>query len=111
WLLASAAARGRPWLLHWHADIPQDSRQLALRLGYPVYRQFERALLRRSTAVIATSPSYLAASPVLQATRVPVHVIPLGLPAAPAPSPAPHWPAPGLRLLAVGRLSYYKGFD
>jgi glycosyltransferase involved in cell wall biosynthesis len=111
WLLASPAARRRRWLLHWHADIPQDSTHPALRQGYPLYREFEAALLRRAAAVVATSPSYVSASSVLGKSPTPVHVVPLGLPEAPPAAPAPTWPGPGLRLLAVGRFSYYKGFD
>lgn len=112
WLLASPAARRLPWLVHWHADIPHDSGRLGLRLGYPVYRRFEHALSARATRIVATSAPYLAASRALRPWRDKCRVIPLGIGAAPAPAArAPDWPAPGLRLLAVGRLSYYKGFE
>lgn len=112
WLLLPGATRGLPLVLHWHADIPRDSGQLGLRLGYPVYRRFESALNRRARCIVATSQAYLDASTALAPWRERCRVVPLGIGEdAPLPGPAPAWPGRGLRLLAVGRLSYYKGFD
>jgi len=106
-------ARRLPWIVHWHADVPPDAQRRALRIAYRVYRPWERALLKRAQAIVATSQPYLDASAALAEWRDKVRVIPLGV--APlgdmGPTPAPDWPAPGLRVLAVGRLSYYKGFD
>lgn len=111
WLLASPAARRLPWVLHWHADVPEDARHRGLRLAYPAYRLLEHRLLRRAAAIIATSNPYLEASRALRAHRERCHVVPLGMAAAPEPAAVPAWPGNGLRLLAVGRLSYYKGFS
>jgi glycosyltransferase involved in cell wall biosynthesis len=111
WALASPAARRLPWIVHWHADIPEDSRHVGLRLAYPPYRGFERALNRRARRIVATSSAYLDASRALRPVRDRCEVIPLGLGDAPAPGTPPAWPGAGLRVLAVGRLSYYKGFD
>jgi glycosyltransferase involved in cell wall biosynthesis len=112
WLLFSPAARGLPWVVHWHADIPLDSEHLGLRLGYPLYRRFEHRLLARAAAVIATSRRYAEASRALDPVRARLHVVPLGIDRGPPPAAvAPAWPAAGLRLLAVGRLSFYKGFE
>jgi glycosyltransferase involved in cell wall biosynthesis len=112
WLFGSRAARRLPWVVHWHADIPHDSGRLGLRLGYPLYRRFERALNARAARIVATSAPYLQASTALRQWRERCRVIPLGIGAAPPPqADAPEWPAPGMRVLAVGRLSYYKGFD
>lgn len=110
-VLALPAARSVPWVLHWHADVPLDTAHRGLRLAYPVYARFESALLRRAAAIIATSSAYLEASAALAAHRARCHVVPLGLGDAPQPDTAAMWPAPGLRVLAVGRLSYYKGFS
>jgi rhamnosyl/mannosyltransferase len=89
-----------------------------LRLLYPAYRPFEQALLKRASAIIATSPGYLQSSLALQAYRERCAVIPLGLDRQrlalareDAPS-APRWlDRDALKLLATGRLSRYKGFD
>ena len=112
WLLASSAARRIPWVLHWHADVAADARHLGVRLASHPYRLMESLLLRRAAAVVATSAAYRDASPALQAVAGKVRVVPLAVaPLADGPSAPLQWPAQGLRLLAVGRLSYYKGFD
>jgi glycosyltransferase involved in cell wall biosynthesis len=114
--LMTPAARRVPWVVHWHADIPLDGGSRALRLAYPLYRPWESALLRRARAIIATSAPYRDASAPLVPWRDKTQVIPLGL--APDPTPAPRrrehsplWPRDHLRVLAVGRLSHYKGFE
>ena len=115
WALLSPAARRLPWIVHWHADIPLDSRRRSLRLAYRFYRPWEQSLLRRARALIATSQAYVDSSAALAPWRDKVQVIPLGLPDSVVPDAAPstniQWRAPGLRILAVGRLSYFKGFD
>jgi glycosyltransferase involved in cell wall biosynthesis len=114
WLLLLPAARRVPWIVHWHSDV-EVSRH-SLRLAYPHYRIFERALLERAEAIIATSPQYLASSRPLAQWREKCRVVPLGvdparLPDIPASGSPGLWTTDGLRLLAVGRLTYYKGFD
>src|SRR5277367_1443666 len=83
-------------------------------------RMFEpllNAALRRSAAIIATSPNYVATSPVLQAFRDRCHVIPYGIDTAQFEQCAPEAVRSvreryGERLVvSVGRLVYYKGFD
>ena len=163
WALLLPSARRIPWIVHWHADIPLDSRRRGVRAAYRLYRPWEQALLRRACAVIATSVPYRDSSTALAPWHANTRVIPLGLPPAdtsPSPQPLPRrgggansdaaatlsplsargrganadaaatlsplsprgrgagergsaalWPSDGLRLLAVGRLSYYKGFD
>ena len=115
WALLSPAARGIPWVVHWHADVLASSHHLGLRLFYLLYRPFERAVLRRSRAIIATSPPYLASSEPLQQVRGKCHVVPLGLDPTRLAG-AGHQPtgkaigAP-LQVLAIGRLTYYKGLE
>ncbi|MBX3726375.1 MAG: glycosyltransferase [Xanthomonadales bacterium] len=113
WALALPSARRLPWLIHWHADVPHDALSLRLRLLYPGYRRLETALLRRARRVVATSAAYAASSRPLAPWQDKVRVLPLGLAdgrAAAATMEA--WPAgTGLRVLFVGRFSYYKGID
>lgn len=110
--LASPAARHLPWLVHWHADVPPDSLDWRLHMAYRAYRPFEQAVLKRASAIIATSRPYLEASLALAPWRAKTQVIPLGIAdCAPVSATPQAWPRDGLRLLAVGRLSHYKGFD
>jgi len=115
WALTLPSAAKLPWIVHWHADV--ERQRTALRIAYLLYRPFEQAVLERATRIIATSPPYLDASEPLRPWRDKCSAVPLGLrlgtgshdvlPAV-APSSAPQRP---LRLLAIGRLAYYKGFD
>jgi glycosyltransferase involved in cell wall biosynthesis len=116
WALMLPSARCLPWVVHWHADIPLDTSHRSLRMAYRLYRPWEQALLKRARAVIATSTPYLDSSAALAPWRDKTWVIPLGLPPSGNSANATNstkiqWPGASLRLLAVGRLSHYKGFD
>lgn len=114
--LVLPSARRLPWVVHWHADVETARFPWSLRLVYPVYRIFERAVLERADAVVATSATYLESSRPLSRVRDKVRVIPLGvdparLPDVPKDEADELWPGGGMRVLAIGRLTYYKGFD
>ena len=116
WALFLPGARRLPWVVHWQSDIEPSRFKPALRMAYPFYRVFERAVLERSECIIATSVQYLEASAPLRPWRHKCHVVPLGvdhdrLPEVDAGAAARHWRADGFRVLAVGRLTYYKGFE
>jgi glycosyltransferase involved in cell wall biosynthesis len=110
-LLLPAALR-LPWIVHWHADVPPDAPDWRLRAAYRFYRPFEQAMLARADTIVATSQPYLDASRALARWHAKVRVVPLGIDPADGIDARPElWPASGLRLLAVGRLGRYKGFD
>lgn len=117
WALTLPAARRLPWVVHWHSDIPLVHAPGAVRALYPAYRRFEAALLHRAAAVVATSPDYRDSSAALQPWLAKTRVIALGAGHPPTVADAARdaalglWPGAGLRLLGVGRLSHYKGFD
>jgi glycosyltransferase involved in cell wall biosynthesis len=125
WALLSPAARRLPWVIQWQSDVPLDIRKPGVRAMYAFYRPFEQVLLRRAALVIAASPPYRDTSTALAPWRDKTRVVPLGIDMSPPPvsvafardaakdtsAQNTQWPATGLRLLAVGRLSYYKGFD
>ena len=48
WALLLPSARRILWVIHWHSDVVPSSHKLALRLAYPHYRIFERALLEQA---------------------------------------------------------------
>lgn len=120
WAMAVPAARQLPWIVHWHADVVASRHDSKLALAYPFYRPFEQHLLRTASAIIATSPPYLESSVALAPWRDKCQVIPLGLDPARLPEPseaeqiAAHrlWGDNGrLRVLTIGRLTYYKGHE
>lgn len=117
WALLLPAARHRPWVVHWHSDVLVTDTRAALSLAYLAYRPFEQAVLARAERIAVTSPPYLEASEPLRAWADKCEVVPLGLqaPALPANTSTtpPAWPDPAapLKVLAIGRLAHYKGFE
>ena len=112
WALLNPHARALPWVVHWHADVSADMPDWRVRAAYRIYRPFEQSVLARASAIIVTSQAYLDASEALGRWKDKCSVIPLGIAEAKrSGGNAPDWPRPDqLRLLAVGRLSHYKGF-
>jgi glycosyltransferase involved in cell wall biosynthesis len=120
WAFFLPEARKIPWVLHWHADVDVGKMPLWMRVAYFAYKHFETALLRKSKLIIATSEGYLAASKPLRPWRDKCEVVPLGIDPDRMVMPtevelteaAKLWPRPDeTRFLAVGRLTYYKGFN
>lgn len=113
WALTLISAYKIPWVVHWHSDVVVSEVRLALRLAYTLYRPFEQAVLERSERIIATSLPYLYASEPLQRWQHKCVVVPLGI-HTDLPSPADQqlpWLPGSLKLLSLGRLAHYKGFD
>jgi rhamnosyl/mannosyltransferase len=106
-----------PLVLHWQSDVffPRDRAPVAGLLA--IWRRLEEGLLDRAALIITTSPDYAPTSDFLAGHLDKCRMIPLGLPRArptPKPGPAAEWlsgrPA-GKRILSIGRLAYYKGFE
>ena len=117
WALTLAEAKALPWVVHWHSDVLSVQRLSALMLAYQAYRPFEQAVLEHAERVIVTSPDYLAASRALSPWGDKCTVVPLGMNLARIGgdpddcNAAQGWPAGAFRLLSLGRLSHYKGFE
>ncbi|MEJ5349702.1 MAG: glycosyltransferase [Desulfosoma sp.] len=120
WCLVLQEARDLPWVVHWHSDVVPSQIDRRLVVLYRLYRPLEQSLLRRAKAIIATSPTYLAHSDPLRAHHAKCHVVPLGIDPERLPSldrlPIDRaqslWgPQRLLRVLSIGRLSYYKGHE
>ena len=117
WALLSPAARRIPWIVHWHADASGPEFDRIVRILYPFYRPFEQAILARSAQVIVSSPPYLESSNALQRWKGKCRIVPLGLDPARVQSERGEsesalWGTDHrLRILALGRLTAYKGFD
>jgi glycosyltransferase involved in cell wall biosynthesis len=102
---------GKPTVVTYHSDIVRQQRLLTL------YRPLRDRFLGSMGRIVATSPNYVASSPVLQQHAAKVDVIPIGLDRASYPVPAAArlqaWrERMGPRFfLFVGVLRYYKGLD
>lgn len=108
-LLHFAGRVKKPCLLTYHSDIIRQ------RLLLTLYRPLMNRFMHDVDRIVATSPNYLATSPVLQNYAAKVSVIPIGLDKAGYPMPTParlqYWREKlGERFfLFVGVLRYYKG--
>lgn len=119
WALVLPQARRIPWVVHWQSDVPDTmfSSRRWLKPFAPLFRTLERALLRRAARIIATSPPYFHSSTTLSTFRQKSVVISLGIPppnhrqTPPTDDPQASTSEQPLKVLAVGRLSYYKGFS
>ena len=108
-----------PLAVQWHADVEFPPGREPWPPLMSAWRGLERRLLARAGTVAVSSPAYAPASPALASFLPKVRTIPLGLdperlPQATAQDQARAralWPEQGLRVLAVGRLSHYKGFE
>ncbi len=102
--------RARATVVTYQSDIVRQ------RLTGLAYRPVLRRLLHRADRIIATSPGYLASSPILASLRERCSVVPLAIDTAafrPAPEAARALRErfPGALVLFVGRLRYYKGLQ
>lgn len=102
----------KPTVLTYHADVTRAPYLAS------IYSYWQLRTLSTINAVVATSPNLLGSSPVLQALKEPVHIIPLGLSRPPelsqseraellAPFNLPKQPF----ILFVGSLRSYKGIQ
>ncbi|MCH9698439.1 MAG: glycosyltransferase [Gammaproteobacteria bacterium] len=123
-LLFSSASRRIPWVIHWHSDVVFPENKPLLKLAYWLYRPLEYLMLRKSKAVITTSPNYLKTSATLKPFLDKCSVIPLTINESRIPtlSHTMHEKARNLwntgttgdqpfRVLCVGRLTHYKGHE
>jgi rhamnosyl/mannosyltransferase len=98
-------------VVHWHSDVIRQRRAMKF------YEPLQHWLLSRADAIIATSPPYAESSLPLQPWRAKVSVVPVGI--SDNRSVACHRTAAVLRkrfhgkrlVFALGRMTYYKGFD
>jgi glycosyltransferase involved in cell wall biosynthesis len=108
-LLHVLSAPRKPYVITYHSDIVRQRALLYL------YRPLMKHFLSKARVIVATSPNYLATSPILSWYRSSTRVIPIGLDESCHPAPDPERIAcwrdqlgTGF-FLFVGVLRYYKG--
>jgi rhamnosyl/mannosyltransferase len=119
WAITDAESRGRPWVVQWQSDVVSSRIERGLVPAYFVYAPLEQLFLRRAAAILVATPPYLNSSKPLAPWRDKCHVIPLGISPDRLPFPSDEsrlhaeqvWQPGFLRVLVIGRLTYYKGHE
>ena len=119
WVLSSIMSGKIPWVIHWHSDVAASKIDSRLNTAYRFYRPLESRLLKKSNVILATSPTYLAASDPLYPWKDKCAVVPLGINSVRLKKASIDmknraekiWGNNKTRVLAIGRLTYYKGHD
>lgn len=112
-ITALTAARGRPIVASYHADIVRQARLL------PAYRLLANACLDRAFTIVAGSEGIVETSPILSNFAKVTTVVPYAIDLARYdPEAVPDDARERIRarfgkplILSVGRLVYYKGFE
>jgi rhamnosyl/mannosyltransferase len=114
--LTLARLKRIPWVLHWHADVVASSP--LMKFTYFFYQALERKLLKRANTIVVTSKVYRDSSEPLSNFLHKCQVVPLALDSRRLKQKMDfyhlnHSPKErrNLNVLAVGRLTYYKGFE
>ncbi len=119
WNLAVSEARFIPWVIQWQSDVVPSEIDRRLQPAYRCYRPLEQRMLKRARKILVASKPYLNHSIPLKPWTSKCAVVPLGVDPERLPWPEADalqqaegsWRPGCLRVLAVGRLTYYKGFD
>ncbi|MBJ2130634.1 glycosyltransferase [Alteromonas sp. IB21] len=109
WLLLLPTTLKSKLILHWHSDVIGERPNLGIKLLYPFYRVFEKALLRKANRIIVTSENYLQSSKPLKLFLNKCEVVPLGL--EDSHDDVKRTAGFDVGALCVGRLTYYKGHE
>src|SRR5579862_835558 len=110
-VFALGLGRGRPLVVHWHADIVSHA------ILRPLVEPLMRRTLRRAEAIILSDAILLNSSPLLREFSDKCHVVPFGIDVSKYDCPALSQPRAevgtdrGRLVVACGRLVPYKGFD
>jgi rhamnosyl/mannosyltransferase len=109
WGLFSSDAKSIPWVIHWHSDVVGAAPDWRVKLLYPFYRVFEKALIKKAVRIITTSKPYKETSAPLECYNNKCDIVELGIRDRKLDVPVDS--DKGLKLLCVGRLTYYKGHE
>ena len=116
WAILLPPARRIPWIVQWQSDVVFS--EIDFRLA-AAYRPFEQSLLGKAKQIVVATPPYLSSSSALSKWKEKCLVIPLGLDEERLEKPRGDslewaekmWQPGRMRVLAIGRLTYYKGHE
>ena len=116
WAILFSRTRKIPWILQWQSDVIFS--KINFRLG-AAYRPFEQYILGKAKQIIVATPPYLSSSAALSKWHRKCRVIPLGLDEKRFEKPGANllkwaetiWRPGKMRVLSIGRLTYYKGHE
>ena len=119
WAMAIHSAREVPWVIQWHSDVVNSDIDRRLAVAYRLYQPLEHRFLKKASAIIASTPPYFETSGPLSSWREKCRVIPLGLDENRLKIPGRDsenwaegiWQTGRIRIISVGRLTYYKGHE
>ena len=110
-VFALGLGRGRPLVVHWHADIVSHA------MLRPLVEPLMRRTLRKADAIIVSDAVLIESSPLLREFSGKCHIVPFGIDVSKYDYPALTQPRAevgtdrGRLVVACGRLVPYKGFD
>ncbi|KPA10263.1 glycosyl transferase family 1 [Candidatus Magnetomorum sp. HK-1] len=115
WIMGLSCTRHIPWIIHWHSDVVPSDIDKRMIIAYKFYKPFEYHLLKHAKEIIVTSEPYLETSHPLSLWKDKCQVVPLGLDPLrfkQSNTQIKHlWGESKYKVLAIGRLTYYKGHD
>lgn len=119
WAMAIPSARQIPWVIQWQSDIVNSDIDRRLAMAYRLYQPLEYRFLKKAAVIIASTPPYFETSGPLSFWREKCRVIPLGLDENRLKMPGKDlknwaegiWHTDRIRIISVGRLTYYKGHE
>jgi glycosyltransferase involved in cell wall biosynthesis len=119
WAMVIPSARKVPWVVQWQSDIVNSDIDRRLGIAYRLYQPLEHRFLKKADAIIASTPPYFETSEPLSSWREKCRVIPLGLDENRLKMPGKDlrnwaegiWQTGRIRIISVGRLTYYKGHE
>lgn len=118
WLLPRLLAQNAPVVVQWHSDTVTAQVSPWVKYAHRLIKKQETKMLSQASAIVCSSAAYAEHSPLLERFRDKCVIIPLGMNFQRLAEVQPSgknrqwadqlWPENSLRLLSLGRLSFYK---
>lgn len=111
WCLLYPFIRKTPWVIQWQSDVVGEFPNIKIKILYPFFRVFEKALLNKAKKIIVATPPYANTSKPLIKFVKKIAIVPLALSEIVLEEKPKLEVSPTINLLMIGRLTYYKGHN